>query len=142
MSSLSKLVAVSIVGLALAGCTTTARTPIVAGAVDSVGVTAGLGAQSQGGNLTVGYKGAKFAVVPVQNSVGQRLTLLNGDPQHEKSFSVFALLGVDAKGGLSPGTDIRQVVAVGPAAEIWAAGSSGVTKADLDAAMAAGIVQR
>src|SRR3954463_5888951 len=101
MSSFSKLTALSFIGLAFAGCTT-ARTPIVAGAVDSVGVTAGLGAQSQGGNLTVGYKGAKFAVVPVQNSLGERLTLFNGSEQEEKSFSVFALLGVDAKGALSP----------------------------------------
>jgi len=131
----------SFAGLALAGCTT-ARTPIIAGAVDSVGVTIGAGAQSQGGQLTVGYKGAKFAVVPVQNSIGERLTLQNGDAEHEKSFSVFALLGVDAKGGLSPGVDIRQVVAVGPAAEIWAAGSSGVSKEALKAAIDAGTIQR
>jgi hypothetical protein len=141
MSSLGKLIAVSFVGLAFAGCTT-AQTPIVAVAVDNVGVTAGVGAQNQGANLTVGYKGAKFAVVPVQNSKGERLTLFNGDRQHEKSFSVFALLGVDAKAGLSPNVDIRQVVAVGPAAEIWAAGSSGVTAADLKAAIASGVVQR
>jgi hypothetical protein len=142
MSSLGKVVAASLIGLAFAGCTTTARTPIVAVAADHVGVTAGVGAQSQGANLTIGYKGAKFAVVPVQNFKGERLTLYNGDQQHEKSFSVFALLGVDAKAGLSPTVDIRQVVAVGPAAEIWAAGSSGVTKADLNEAIAAGIVQR
>jgi hypothetical protein len=141
MSSLGKLVTISFIGLAFAGCNTV-RSPIVAVAVDDVGVTAGLGAQSQGGNLTIGYKGAKFAVVPVQNSRGERLTLLNGDQQHEKSFSVFALLGVDAKGGLTPNTDIRQVVAVGPAAEIWAAGSSGVTPADLNAAITAGTIQR
>jgi hypothetical protein len=141
MSNLGKLVTVSFIGLAFAGCNTV-RSPIVAVAVDDVGVTAGLGAQSQGGNVTIGYKGAKFAVVPVQNSEGGRLTLFNGDQQHEKSFSVFALLGVDVKGGLTPNTDIRQVVAVGPAAEIWAAGSSGVTQADLNAAMTAGIIQR
>jgi len=147
MLSVSKLLAFSLAGLAVAGCTATTSAvpytpPIVAGAVDNVGITAGVGAQNQGANLTVGYKGAKFAVVPVANSRGERLTLYNGDRQHEKTFSVFALLGVDAKGGLAPDVDIRQVVAVGPAAELWATGASGVTPADLKAAMDAGAVQR
>ena len=140
--TLDKLVTASFIGLAFAGCTTTGRTPIVAGAVDDVGITAGLGAQSQGGNLTIGFRGAKFAVVPVQTSSGERLTLANGSQQKEKSFSVFALLGVDAAGGLSPGVDVRQVVAVGPAADIWAEGSSGVSKADLDAAIKSGQIQK
>ena len=139
MTILSKLIAGSFAALALTGCTT-ARTPLVAVAVDSVGVTLGAGAQSQGGNLTVGFKGAKFAVVPVQTHTGDRLVLKSGD--QEKSFSVFAALGVDAKGGLGPGVDIRQVVAVGPAAEIWAAGTSGVSAADLRAATEAVIIQR
>lgn len=141
MSNLIKLMTLSFVGVALAGCTT-ARAPIVAGAVDSVGITLGAGAQSQGGNLTVGYKGAKFAIVPIMNAEGQRLTLYNGSEQDEKGFSVFTMLGVDAKGALSPSVDIRQVVAVGPAAEIWAEESSGVSKTDLAAAIAARKIQK
>ena len=137
---LGGLVAVFLIGLASAGCTT-ARTPILAVAVDNVGVTAGVGAQNQGANLTVGYKGAKFAIVPVQNDKGGRLTLRDG-PDREVGFSVFALLGVDAKAGLSPNTDIRQVVAVGPAADLWAFGASGATKEDLKAAQDAGIIRR
>jgi len=35
---------------------------------------------------------------------------------------VLALLGVDAKGGIATGSQIQQVLAVGPAAEIWALG--------------------
>lgn len=141
MLRLGAIIAVSLGALALAGCNSV-TTPIVAGAVDSVGVTAGMGAQSQGGNLSIGFKGAKFAIVPVQTSQGQRLVLANGGPQQEKMFSVFALLGVDAKGGLGPAVDVRQVVAVGPAADIWAEGSSGVSKQDLDAAIASGKIQR
>lgn len=138
---LSWRVAVSFIGLASAGCTAT-KTPILAVAADNVGITAGVGAQNQGGDLTVGYKGAKFAVVPVQTSGGQRLTLYNGDSQHEKSFSVFAALGVDRNAGLYSNVDLRQVVAVGPAAEIWAAGSSGATPEEINAAINAGIIQR
>jgi hypothetical protein len=141
------IAAVPLIAAASTGCTTTATAPaptipIVAVAADNVGITAGMGAQNQGANLTIGYKGIKAAVVPVQTWEGKRLSLYNGDRLHEKSFSVFALLGVDAKGGLRPAADIRQVVAVGPAAEIWAAGASGVTKPDLDAAIAAGTIQR
>jgi len=141
MLKLGAIISGSLIAVAFTGCTTVG-TPIVAGAVDSVGVTAGLGAQNQGGNLTVGYKGAKFAVVPVQTSQGERLVLNNGGPQQEKMFSVFALLGVDAKGGLGPGVDVRQVVAVGPAADIWAEGSSGVNKDVLKAAIDAGTIQK
>jgi hypothetical protein len=136
---ISGLIAVSFVGLALVGCTT-AGTPIVAVAVDNVGVTAGVGAQNQGANLTVGYKGAKFAVVPVQNVDGDRLTLRDG-PNRENGFSVFAMLGLDVKGGLSPNADIRQVVAVGPAADLWAYGASGVNDAQIKAAKAAGVIR-
>jgi hypothetical protein len=132
-------VSVSLIGLALAGCTT-ARTPIVAVAVDDVGLTAGMGAQSQGANVTLGYKGAKFAVVPVQNAEGQILRLHDG-PDRDNGFSVFAMLGVDAKGGLSPTADIRQVVGVGPAADIWAFGASGVTPAQIKAAKDAGVIR-
>jgi hypothetical protein len=129
----------SFIGLALAGCTT-AGTPIVAVAVDDVGLTAGMGAQNQGANVTLGYKGAKFAVVPVANAEGQNLRLHDG-PDRDNGFSVFAMLGVDAKGGLSPSADIRQVVGVGPAADIWAYGASGVTDAQIKAARAAGVIR-
>lgn len=148
MLKISTSLAAGLAAAALAGCATVDSTgapapfrpPIVAGAVDSVGVTAGVGAQNQGGNLTVGYKGAKFALVPVQDEQG-RLTLQDG-PNKEQSFSVFALLGVDAKGGLSPEVDIRQVVAVGPAADIWAFGASGVTSAQVKAAQDAGVIRK
>lgn len=136
---LSGLLAASFIGLALAGCTT-AGTPIVAVAVDNVGVTAGVGAQSQGANLTVGYKGAKFAVVPVLNARGQNLRLHDG-PDRDNGFSVFAMLGVDGKVLPGPTVDIRQVVAVGPAADIWAFGASGVTKEQTKAARDAGVIR-
>jgi hypothetical protein len=135
----NELLAAAMMGLALAGCTT-AGTPIVAVAVDNVGVTAGVGAQSQGANLTVGYKGAKFAVVPVQNANGGRLTLRDG-PDRENGFSVFAMLGVDSKVLPAPTADIRQVVAVGPAADLWAFGASGVTKEQIKAARDAGVIR-
>jgi hypothetical protein len=136
---LSGLLAASFIGLALAGCTT-AGTPIVAVAVDNVGVTAGVGAQSQGANLTVGYKGAKFAVVPVANAEGKNLRLHDG-PDRDNGFSVFAMLGVDGKVLPGPNVDIRQVVAVGPAADLWAYGASGVQDAQIKAAKAAGVIR-
>ena len=117
--------------VALAGCGT--GTPIIAGAVDTVGVAIGGGAQDQGANLTVGYKGAKFAIVPVQTAGGQQLSLRDGSIDKEKGFSVFAMLGLDTKGGV-PVAAVEQVVAVGPAADIWAAGRSRVTQAQLRAA--------
>jgi hypothetical protein len=105
--------------LGLAGCYT--QTPIIAGAVDTVGVSASVGPTDQGGgSFTFGYKGAKVAVVPVEAQNGNTLLLKKADGS-ERSFSVFAMLGVDAKGGVGPGVGLEQVVAVGPAAEIWAA---------------------
>src|SRR5262249_34189255 len=59
----------------LLGACATDGTPIVAGAVDQVGVSISGGPQEQGGNLTVGYRGAKFAVVPVENRQGQTLLI-------------------------------------------------------------------
>jgi hypothetical protein len=118
MSRLSVLIVGPTTCLVLAGCAT--GTPIVAGAVDTIGVAIGGGAQDQGGNLTVGYKGAKFAIVPVENRNGELLLIQDG-PNKQKGFSVFAMLGLDTKAGVSPGVGIQQVVAVGPAAEIWAA---------------------
>jgi len=137
--NISGFLTASCIGFALAGCTT-AGTPIVAVAVDDVGLTAGVGAQNQGANVTLGYKGAKFAVVPVANAEGQNLRLHDG-PDRDNGFSVFAMLGVDAKGGLSPSADIRQVVGVGPAADIWAYGASGVTDTQIKAARAAGVIR-
>jgi hypothetical protein len=121
MSSWKLLGACAAISVALAGCQT--GTPIIAGAVDQVGVAISGGVQDQGGNLTVGYRGAKFAVVPVQNSNGQQLSLHDG-PNKEKGFSVFAMLGLDAKAGSATGVAVEQVVAVGPAAEVWAANRS------------------
>ena len=108
--------------LLLAGCA--GGTPIVAGAVDQVGVAISGGVQDQGANLTVGYRGAKFAVVPVQTANGSQLSPRDGSEFKEKGFSVFAMLGLDAKGGVPIGADVQQVVAVGPAAEIWGRGPS------------------
>jgi hypothetical protein len=118
MVGLRVLIAGALVGLVLGGCTTT-QTPIVAGAYDSVGVTAGGGTTTQGVELNVGYKGAKFAVVPVENQYGQMLAL-KGDQGGERGFSVFAQLGLDATAGTATSVGVKQVVAVGPAAEIWA----------------------
>jgi hypothetical protein len=121
MSSWKLLGACAALSLALAGCQT--GTPIVAGAVDQVGVSISGGVQDQGGNLTVGYRGAKFAVVPVQNSNGEQLSLQDG-ANKERGFSVFAMLGLDAKAGSATGVAVEQVVAVGPAAEVWASNRS------------------
>jgi hypothetical protein len=119
MSRIGVLMTCPLVCVSLAGCMT--GTPIVAGAVDQVGVAISGGVQDQGGNVTIGYRGAKFAVVPVQNDRGQQLSLVDGLGK-ERGFSVLALLGVDAKGGIATGSQIQQVLAVGPAAEIWALG--------------------
>src|SRR5258705_9299205 len=110
-------------GLALAGCAN--QTSIIAGAIDSVGITAGAGTQEQGANLTVGYKGAKFAVVPASTQTGALLALEDGSGRR-KGLSVFAMLGIDAKTA-SPEAAVEQVLAVGPAAEYYAIGHGGVT---------------
>lgn len=123
--------------VSLAGCT--AGTPIVAGAVDQVGFSVSGGVQDQGANMTLGYRGAKFAVVPVQTDQGKQLSLYDG-PGKEKGFSVFALLGIDkSSGGAAPAIGpIEQAVAVGPAADIYAAGRAKLT---LDQAKALGLVR-
>lgn len=119
MSTWKPLVACSVAWLALAGCTTV-HTPIVAGAIDTVGVSISGGVQDQGANMVVGYRGAKFAVVPVENSLGQRLVLTD-KAGNEEGFSVFAMLGLDVKGTpTAPCVGVSQVVAVGPAATAWA----------------------
>lgn len=125
-------------GMVLGGCSTTG-TPVVAGAVDQVGIAVSGGLQDQGANMTVGYRGAKFAVVPVQNSEGQLLSLEDGT-NREKTFSVIAFLGVDkSNGGTNPALGgIEQVVAVGPAADIYAAGRARLT---LEQARALGLTQ-
>jgi len=122
----------ALMGLALAGCAAN-RTPIVAVAADTVGVEIAGGQTQQGGHLTLGYKGVKFAVVPTNNEEGELLALENG-PGKQKHFSVFAMLGVDAKGGLATGAAVEQVLAVGPAAEIWAAGRARLTQEQARAA--------
>jgi len=104
------------IGLALAGCN--AHTPIVAVATDDIGVVAGAAPQSQGVALTVGYKGAKFAILPVESSRGETLAMRRKDGYD--TYSVFTQLGLEAKAGTSGGAvGIEQVLAVGPAAEAW-----------------------
>jgi hypothetical protein len=119
MSAWKSLLACSVACLAFAGCTSV-HMPIVAGAIDTVGVSLSGGAQDQGATMVVGYRGAKFAVVPVENSKGERL-VLEDRAGNEEGFSVFAMLGLDVKGAAaSPCVGVSQVVAVGPAATAWA----------------------
>lgn len=139
MSRLTMLIIGAAGCIASAGCTT-AGTPIVAGAVDQVGIGASAGVQDQGGNLTLGYRGAKFAIVPVQTAGGQQLSLHDG-PDKEKGFSVLAVLGIDSKGGAAPSAAVDQVVAVGPAADIWALGRSGLTPAQAERARVLGLIR-
>jgi hypothetical protein len=115
------LVASAIICFALTGCVT--NEVIVAGAVDTVGISASGGTTDQGGNLVVGFKGAKFAVVPVQTESGELLATPDG-PNKERGFSVLALLGVDVAGGLNTGAGIHQVLAVGRPADLWALGQA------------------
>jgi len=136
MSAFRVITALPLICLALSACAAN-RTPIVAGAVDSVGVSIAGGAQEQGGNLTVGFKGAKFAIVPTNNEHGDLLALEDG-PNRQKHFSVFAMLGLDAKGGIGTGVGVEQVLAVGPAADIWAAGRARLTP---EQARAAGFIR-
>ena len=115
------LIACPVVCLAFAGCTSF-RPPIVAGAVDTVGVSLAGGPQDQGANMVVGYRGAKFAVVPVESSQGRGRLVLHDTDKSDKGFSVFAMLGLDVKGQTaSQCIGVTQVVAVGPAAKAWAA---------------------
>jgi hypothetical protein len=124
MSTWKSLVACSAACLAFAGCTTV-QTPIVAGAIDAVGVSVSGGPQAQGANMVVGFRGAKFAVVPVESSQGDQL-LLDQKDGTQKGFSVFAMLGLDVKGAAAaPCVGISQVVAVGPAATTWAQKAGG-----------------
>jgi len=109
-----------------AGCV--ADRSIVAAAVDDVGVGAAVGTTQQGASLTVGYNGGKFAVVPVENIDGRILSLDDGRGG-EKSFSVFTALDVNANAGVGGlGASVDQVLAVGPAADIWAAGQAKIAK--------------
>lgn len=110
-----------------AACTTVASgpdrlfapTPIVAVAADDIGVTASATPQSQGASLSVGYKGAKFAILPVENQQGKLLGMRTANG--EETYSIFAQLGLDAKAGASGGVAVEQVLAVGPAADKWVA---------------------
>ena len=124
MSTWRTLIACPMACLSLAGCTSY-NVPIVAGAVDTVGVSISGGTQDQGGTMVVGYRGAKFAVVPVESSRGERLVLTDKSG-NEQGFSVFAMLGLDVKGAAAaPCVGVNQVVAVGPAATAWAEKASG-----------------
>jgi hypothetical protein len=111
------LMATSAVCVALAGCSNVPR--IVAGSIDQVGVGMSGGVQDQGGNMTVGYRGAKLAVVPVETNAGVPLP----------NLSVFAQLDFDA--ALKTSVGIEQVIAVGPAADIWALQKARLTKEEI-----------
>jgi len=115
-----------VVGLALAGCN--AHTPIVAVATDDIGIVAGITPQSQGAALTVGYKGAKFAVLPVESGRGNLLGIQTGNGKEIESYSIFAQLGLNAKGGASRGVGVEQVLAIGPAADAWVKNATPVPK--------------
>ncbi len=118
MSTLKAMIIGPFMCLVFAGCATTARTPIIAGAWDNVGVSIGGGLAEQGADVTVGYKGAKLAVVPVENQFGKVLHSRDGTAW--TGFSVFAMLGLEAKGGTEAHVGVSQVVAVGKAATTWA----------------------
>jgi len=139
MSKLSIIIAAPCLCLALGGCL--GDRAIVAGAVDSVGLVAAAGSSAQGAQLNLGFKGAKFALVPVENKKGQVLRLKDCKGK-EKSFSVYARLTADgsASVGSTLGGNIRQVLAVGPAAELWAKAESGITNAEIKDAQAKGFV--
>jgi hypothetical protein len=118
------VIAATVVCCALTGCVT--NEAIVAGAVDTVGISASGGTTDQGGNLVVGFKGAKFAVVPVQTATGELLYLKDGGPDKERGFSVLAMLGIDAAAGANvAGLSVQQVLAVGKPADLWALGQAG-----------------
>src|SRR5438105_1623047 len=96
-----KVPVVAVVCLPFAAACTTAtgpgptagiRTPIVAVAADDVGVVASATPQSQGASLTVGYKGAKFAIMPVENSRGEMLAMKTKDGFD--TYSIFTQLGL------------------------------------------------
>lgn len=106
------------IALVLAGCNTV-PTPIVAVAADDVGVVASISPQTQGGALTVGYKGAKYAILPVESSRGNLLAVQTASGQ--ETYSIFTQLGVDARSGTTGGVAVAQVLAVGPAADAWVA---------------------
>jgi hypothetical protein len=78
--------------------------------------------------------------MPITNANGEILSLKDGQDKR-RGFSVLAVLGVDAKGGVPSGVDIQQVVGVGPAAEIWALGRSGLTPDEIARAKAAGLIR-
>jgi len=118
MSMLKMTIASSLLSLTMAGCV--AERAIIAGAIDTVGVGIATNAAEQGATLTVGFKGAKFAVVPVENTDGEILDLAMG-PESSKSFSVATGLVVNANAGVGSaglGARVDQFLAVGPAAEL------------------------
>lgn len=110
-----------------AACTTAANAPpgqtqlrsapIVALAADDIGVVASATPQNQGASLSVGYKGTKVAIVPVENRDGKLLIM--DTATGEQTYSVFTQLGLDVKGGAARGVAVKQVLAVGPAADAW-----------------------
>ncbi|HXO70893.1 MAG TPA: hypothetical protein VN838_18175 [Bradyrhizobium sp.] len=120
MISMPRILLISpVIGLVLAGCNTV-PTPIIAVAADDVGVVGSFKPATQGGaSLTLGYKGAKFAIMPVENQRGELLAM--DTPTGDQTYSIFTQLGVDAKAGVTGAVAVQQVLAVGPAADKWAA---------------------
>jgi hypothetical protein len=83
-------------------------TPIVAVAADDVGVVASATPQTQGASLTVGYKGAKLAILPVENRDGDLLAMETKNGQETETYSIFTQLGVDARAGAAAGVGVEQ----------------------------------
>jgi hypothetical protein len=121
MSSRKSLIAAGLMCFVLAGCVT--NEAIIAGSVDTVGISASGGPADQGGNLVVGFKGAKFAVVPVETQAGNLVAFPDG-VDRERGSSVLALLGIDAGAGTGLCAGIQQVLAVGKPADLWALGQA------------------
>lgn len=135
MANLAKVLRIGapLFAAALAGCSS-AQTPLVAGAVDQVGLAATGGVQDQGASATLGYRGAKFAVVPAQNAKGQMLWTRDGEGI--QTFSVFTKLGIERHATISDtalagatAKSIEQVVAVGKSADIYAKGEAEIQRA-------------
>jgi hypothetical protein len=119
--SMKSMIAATLVCCALAGCVT--NEAIIAGAVDTVGISAAGGTTEQGGNLVVGFKGAKFAVVPVQTETGELVATPDG-PDRQRGFSVLAMLGIDTAAGVNTNAGVHQVLAIGRPADLWALGQA------------------
>ena len=121
-TTLSFAAAVAVSALA-SGCGYDRNPPILVAVSDTVGISASGGASDQGADLTLGFKGRKLAVVPVSVTLATGdqalIALRDGSENKEKSHSVLATLYAQGAAGTTSAS-VEQVVAVGPAAEVWA----------------------